>query len=69
MALAMSPRTTQSTLTTNADIDAGLLRTIAHGLLTTIANHETDTALQYHRFMEQIKALQDHILHYKETFE
>jgi len=60
---------TQSTLATNADINAGLLHTIAHGLLTTIANHKTNTALQYHQFMEQIKALQDRILHYEETFE
>src|SRR6266850_2038111 len=38
---AMSPRTTQSTLATNADIDAELLRTIVNGLLTTITNCET----------------------------
>jgi len=66
---AMSPRTTQSTLAANANIDAELLHTIANGLLTTIANRETDTAHQYHRFTEQIKSLQDRILHYKETFE
>src|SRR6267142_5595755 len=82
---AMSPRTTQATLTTNADIDAQLLRTIANGLLTTIANGllttivngllttianwETDTTMQYWRFTEQIQSLQDRILHYKQTFE
>src|SRR6266850_3173081 len=66
---AMSPRTTQSTLATNADINAELLRTIANGLLTTIANCETDTAMQYRWFTEQIQLLQDHILHYEETFE
>src|SRR5882672_6515887 len=35
---AMSPRTIQSTLAANDDIDATLLCTIANGLLTTIAN-------------------------------
>jgi len=66
---AMSPRTTQSTLTANVDINAELLCTIANGLLMTIANCETDTAMQYWRFMEQIQSLQDRILHYEETFE
>jgi len=65
----MSPRTTQSTLATNANIDAELLCTIANGLLTTIANHETDTTVQYHHFTEQIQMLQECILHYEETFE
>ena len=64
----MSPRTIQSTLAANNDIDAVLLRTIANGLLTTIANRETDTAMQHHRFTEQIKGLQDRILEYEETF-
>src|SRR6266850_1509033 len=65
----MSPRTTQSTLATNANIDAELLCTIANGLLTTITNRETNTAMQYRRFIEQIQSLQDRILHYEETFE
>jgi len=65
----MSPRTIQSTLAANNDIDVVLLHTIVNGLLTTITNHETDTAMQHHRFMEQIKGLQDRILEYKETFE
>jgi len=65
----MSPRTTQSTLATNPDIDAELLHTIANRLLITIPNQETDTTIQYRRFSEQIQALQDHILHYEETFE
>src|SRR6266850_1668001 len=66
---AMSPRTIQSTLAANDDIDAVLLHTIANSLLTTIANRETDTAMQFHRFTEQIKGLQDRILEYEETFE
>src|SRR6266850_1547173 len=66
---AMSPRMIQSTLATNDDIDAVLLRTIANRLLITIANHKTDTAMQFHRFTEQIKGLQDRILKYEETFE
>jgi len=64
----MSPRTIQSTLAANPDIDAVLLRTIANGLLTTIANRETDATMQHHRFTEQIRGLQDRILEYEETF-
>ena len=66
---AMLPRTIQSTLAANDDIDVVLLRTIANGLLTTIANHKTDTAMQFHRFTEQVRGLQDRILEYEETFE
>jgi len=65
----MSPRTTQTILATNDDIDAVLLHSIANGLLTTIANRETDTAMQFHRFTERIKGLEDRILEYEETFE
>src|SRR6266850_2176132 len=66
---AMSPRTIQSTLAANDNIDVVLLHTIANGLLTTIANRETDTAMQFHQFTEQVKGLQDRILEYEETFE
>src|SRR6267142_1183090 len=59
---AMSPRTTQATLAANPDIDVVLLRSIANGLLTTIANRETDTAMQFHCFTERIKGLEDRIL-------
>src|SRR6267142_809861 len=65
---AMSPRTIQSTLAANPDIDAVLLRTIANGLLTTIANRETDATMQHHRFTEQIRGLEERILQYEETF-
>src|SRR6266850_6113988 len=66
---AMSPCTTQSTLEANDNIDAGLLRTIANGLLTMIANWETDMAMQYQQFRDQIQGLQDRIMEYEETFE
>src|SRR6267142_3784097 len=66
---AMSPRTTQTVLATNNDINAELLRSIANGLLTTIANRETDAAMQFHHFTERIKGLEDRILEYEETFE
>jgi len=65
----MSPCTTQSTLEANDNIDAGLLRTIANGLLTMIANWETDMAMQYQQFRDQIQGLQDRIMEYEETFE
>jgi len=64
----MSPRTTQSTLAANDDIDTVLLHAIANGLLTTIANHETDTTMLHHQLTEQIKGLEDRILEYEETF-
>src|SRR6266850_6899269 len=67
--LAMSPRTIQSTLAANDNINAVLLRTIANGLLTTIANRETNTAMQFHRFTEQVRGLQERLLKYEETFE
>src|SRR6266850_8360164 len=65
---AMSPQTTQSTLAANPDINAELLHTIANGLLTTITNCKTNTAMQYQRFTKQIQGLQEWILQYKETF-
>src|SRR6267142_4803641 len=65
---AMSPRMIQSTLAANDNIDTTLLCSIANGLLTTIANRKTDTAMQFHRFMEQVRGLQERILEYKETF-
>jgi hypothetical protein len=43
--IALSPCTIEMTLWTQPDIDATLLRSIANGLLQTIANHETDTAI------------------------
>jgi len=65
----MSPRTTQTILATNDDLDAVVLRSIANGLLTTIACRETDMAMQHHRFTDRIKGLEDRILEYEETFE
>src|SRR6267142_1289777 len=66
---AMSPRTTQTILANNDDLDAVVLRSIANGLLTTIANRETDMAMQHHRFTDRIKGLEERILEYEETFE
>src|SRR6267142_2859854 len=66
---AISPRTTQTILATNDDLDAVVLRSIANGLLTTIACRETDAAMQHHRFSERIKGLENRILEYEETFE
>src|SRR6267142_799916 len=65
---AMSPHTMQSTLAANPDINAELLCMIANGLLTTITNCKTNTAMQYRRFTKQIQGLQERILQYKETF-
>jgi hypothetical protein len=43
--IALSPRTIQTTLQTQADIDAPLLRSIANGLLQTITDREAATAI------------------------
>ena len=44
---AMLPHTTKNTLNANPHIDAELLHAITNGLLTTIANRETNMAVQY----------------------
>jgi hypothetical protein len=43
--ITLSPHTIQTTLQTQPDLDAVLLRGIANGLLQTIANQEADTAV------------------------
>ena len=43
--LALSPCIIQTTLQTQPDLDATLLRSIANGLLQTITNREADSAV------------------------
>jgi hypothetical protein len=43
--LALSPRTIQTTLQTQPDLDTTLLWAIANGLLQTITNREAETAI------------------------
>jgi hypothetical protein len=56
------------TLHTQPDINATLLRSIANGLLQTIANCETDTAIATKAYENQLHGLEQHVLHYEGTF-
>jgi hypothetical protein len=66
--LALSPHTIQTTLQTQPDLDATLLRSIANGLLQTFANREANTTVTSKRYKDQIHSLQQHVLHYEDTF-
>jgi hypothetical protein len=66
--IALSPCTIQTTLQTQLDLDAILLRGIANGLLQTIANQEANTAMSMKRYEDQLYSLEQRVLHYKATF-
>jgi hypothetical protein len=66
--IALSPRTIQTTLQTQPNIEAPLLRNIANGLLQTIANREAATAVSMKRYEDRILHLEQCILHYEDTF-
>src|SRR6266850_3421592 len=67
--LAMLPCTVHITLQNNPNINTVLLQMIANGLLSMIAKQETKATMNHHHFMEQVKGLQEWVLHYEETFE
>jgi hypothetical protein len=56
------------TLQTQPDLDATLLWSIANGLLQTIANCKADTAVATKAYEDQVHHLEQHVLHYKDTF-
>jgi hypothetical protein len=66
--IALSPHTIQTTLQTQANIDAPLLRSIANGLLQTIADREATTAVVTKRYEDQVHHLEQRIFHYEDTF-
>jgi hypothetical protein len=66
--LALSPRTIQTMLQTQPDLNAMLLHSIANGLLQTITNREADTAVAIKRYEDQLHSLEQHVLHYEGTF-
>jgi hypothetical protein len=66
--IALSPRTIQTTLQIQPDIEAPLLWNIANRLLQTIANRETTTAITKKRYEDRIHHLEQRVLHYKDTF-
>jgi hypothetical protein len=66
---AMLLRTVATTLQVNDDINAALLQQIANGLLQTIANRETKTAIATRQYKDQVHTLEQPILHYEDTFQ
>jgi hypothetical protein len=66
---ALSPCTIETTLCTQPDIDATLLRSIANGLLQTITNCEANTAVTTKAYKDRLHGLEQHVLHYEGTFD
>jgi hypothetical protein len=66
--MPLSPRTIRTTLETNVDIDNTMLRTIANGLLQTIANREASTSVATKRYEDRLHHLEQKVLHYEGTF-
>jgi hypothetical protein len=59
--MPLSPRTVRTTLQSNINIDNTMLRTIANGLLQTIADREASTSVATKRY-------EDRLHHYEATF-
>jgi hypothetical protein len=66
--MPLSPCTVRTTLQTNTNIDNGMLRTIANGLLQTIADREASISMATKRYEDRIHHLEQWVLHYKATF-
>jgi hypothetical protein len=66
--IPLSPRIIQSTLQSQPDIDAMLLRSIANGLLQTIANREAATTIVTKCYKDQVHHLKQCVLHCEDTF-
>jgi hypothetical protein len=61
-------RTVCSTLDTNSNINNMMLRTIANGLLQTIADREASISMATKRYEDRVHHLEQRVLHYEETF-
>jgi hypothetical protein len=66
--MPLSPRTVHTTLRTNTNIDNTMLRTIANGLLQTIADREASTSVATKHYEDRLHHLEQRILHYEQTF-
>jgi hypothetical protein len=66
--MPLSPRTVRTTLEANGDIDNTMLRTIANGLLQTIADREASTSVATKRYEDRLHHLEQKVLHYEGTF-
>jgi hypothetical protein len=65
----MSPSTVATTLAAHPNLNADILRAIAKGLLTTIAQRNAQEASEIRCLKEQVCGLHDHVEHYKNIFE
>jgi hypothetical protein len=66
--MPLSPRTVRTTLDANSNIDNAMLRTIANGLLQTIADREASISVATKRYEDHLHHLEQKVLHYEETF-
>ena len=66
--MPLSPRTVRTTLETHDGIDNAMLRTIANGLLQTIADREASTSVATKRYEDRLHHLEQKVLHYEGTF-
>jgi hypothetical protein len=66
--MPLSPRTVLTTLQSNTDIDNTMLRTIANGLLQTIADREASTSVATKCYEDRLHHLEQRVLHYEQTF-
>jgi hypothetical protein len=66
--MPLSPRTVRSTLQANANIDNTMLRTIANGLLQTIADHEASVSVATKHYEDRVHHLEQKVLHYEAAF-
>jgi hypothetical protein len=66
--MPLSPHTVHTTLRSNTNIDNTMLRTIANGLLQTIADREASTSVATKRYEDRLHHLEQRVLHYEQTF-
>jgi hypothetical protein len=66
--MPLSPRTVRTTLEANVDLNNTMLRTIANGLLQTIADREASTSVATKRYEDRVHHLEQKVLHYEESF-
>jgi hypothetical protein len=66
--MPLSPRTVRTTLEANVDLNNTMLRTIANGLLQTIADREASTSVTTKQYEDRVHHLEQKVLHYEESF-
>jgi hypothetical protein len=66
--LTLSPRTVQTTLQAQPDLDMTLLRSITNGLLQTIVNCKANTTIAKKGYEDRLHHLEQCVLHYEDSF-